>query len=453
MQLRNIPSVESVIKTPELDALSLEYPREWIIDVIREKISDNREDVLVGKDVKDAQAISREVEKHIQKLIVSKPKEVINATGVIIHTNLGRAPLSSASVKAAVNCAAGYSDLELDLETGKRGGRLGTIKSLLTQLTGAEDALVVNNNAAALLLALSALCIGKEVIVPRSEAIEIGGGFRIPDVLVQSGAKLVDIGTTNRTYIQDYKNAITEDTGAFLKAHSSNFVISGFIHEVAVSELSALGREFEVPVMHDVGSGAFIDTRKYGLAYEPTPQSSVSEGADLVFFSGDKLLGGPQAGIIVGKSKYISILERHPMMRAIRMDKINLAALSATLGHYVKNEAESEIPVWRMISADQEVLLNRLNIWKDINHDNLEIIPSESAIGGGSLPGETIPTHVLRINTDKMSLNAMQIQTRLRQCDVPIIVRIEDEDVIIDPRTVLPENDGHISLALKSIIN
>ena len=453
MQLRNIPSVESVIKTPELDALSLEYPREWIIDVIREKISNNREDVLVGKDVKDAQAISREVEKHIQKLIESKPKEVINATGVIIHTNLGRAPLSSASVKAAVNCAAGYSDLELDLETGKRGGRLGTIKSLLTQLTGAEDALVVNNNAAALLLALSALCIGKEVIVPRSEAIEIGGGFRIPDVLVQSGAKLVDIGTTNRTYIQDYQNAITEDTGAFLKAHSSNFVISGFIHEVAVSELSALGREFEVPVMHDVGSGAFIDTRKYGLAYEPTPQSSVSEGAALVFFSGDKLLGGPQAGIIVGKAKYISILERHPMMRAIRMDKINLAALSATLGHYVKNEAESEIPVWRMISADQEVLLNRLNIWKDINHDNLEIIPSESAIGGGSLPGETIPTHVLRINTDKMSLNAMQIQSRLRQCHVPIIVRIEDEDVIIDPRTVLPENDGHISLALKSIIN
>ena len=300
---------------------------------------------------------------------------------------------------------------------------------------------------------MSALCIGKEVIVPRSEAIEIGGGFRIPDVLVQSGAKLVDIGTTIRTYIQDYQNAITEDTGAFLKAHSSNFVISGFIHEVAVSELSALGREFEVPVMHDVGSGAFIDTRKYGLAYEPTPQSSVSEGADLVFFSGDKLLGGPQAGIIVGKAKYISILERHPMMRAIRMDKINLAALSATLGHYVKNEAESEIPVWRMISADQEVLLNRLNIWKDINHDNLEIIPSESAIGGGSLPGETIPTHVLRINTDKMSLNAMQIQSRLRQCHVPIIVRIEDEDVIIDPRTVLPENDGHISLALKSIIN
>lgn len=453
MQLRNIPSVESVINTPVLEVLTSKYPREWIVDVIRAKISDNRQEVLNGKNVKDAETISVEVAQHIEHVTAEKPRGVINGTGVIIHTNLGRAPLSEASVKAATGCALGYSDLELDLTTGKRGGRLGSIKSLLTQLTGAEDALVVNNNAAALLLALSALCLGKEVIVPRSEAIEIGGGFRIPDVLTQSGAKLVDIGTTNRTYIQDYKNAITEDTGGFLKAHSSNFVISGFIHEVSVYDLARLGHQMDIPVMHDVGSGAFIDTRKYGLAYEPTPQSSIDSGADLVFFSGDKLLGGPQAGIIIGKSKYISILEKHPMMRAIRLDKMNLAALSATLSHYIKGESETEIPVWRMISANTESLLNRLNPWKDLSTEVFEIVASESAIGGGSLPGETIPTLVLKINTQKTILNAMQIQTKLREFDIPIIVRIENDDVMIDPRTILPENDGHILMALNQIFN
>ncbi|MFL2644479.1 MAG: L-seryl-tRNA(Sec) selenium transferase [Dehalococcoidia bacterium] len=453
MQLRNIPSVEAVIRTPGLDAVITAYPREWVIDVIRETIAKNRQDVLAGEEVKDAQTISIEVENHIQKVIAPKPREVINATGVIIHTNLGRAPLSKDSIQAAMNCGSGYSDLELDLQTGKRGGRLGSIKSLLTQLTGAEDAVVVNNNAAALLLALSALCLGREVIVPRSEAIEIGGGFRIPDVLSQSGAKLVDIGTTNRTYIQDYRNAITEDTGAFLKAHSSNFVISGFIHEVGVSELSSLGQELDIPVMHDVGSGAFMDTRRYGLAYEPTPQSSVSEGADLVFFSGDKLLGGPQAGIIVGKAKYISILERHPMMRAIRMDKLNLAALGATLAHYIKNEAESKIPVWQMISATNESLMKRIKAWEEISPDYMEIFPSESAIGGGSLPGETIPTVALKINAHSMQMNAMKIQSLLREFDHPIVARIENDDVIIDPRTILPESDGHITLALQRIFN
>ena len=453
MQLRKIPSVESVMNTAVLHDLATKYPREWIVDVIREKIANNRQDVLSGEDVKDALAISIDVELHIHSLLAPKPRNVINGTGVIIHTNLGRAPLSDDSMQAAIKCAAGYSDLELDLHTGKRGGRLGTIKALLTQLTGAEDAVVVNNNAAALLLALSALCVGKEVIVPRSEAIEIGGGFRIPDVLTQSGAKLVDVGTTNRTYIQDYRRAVSEETGGFLKAHSSNFVIKGFIHEVTVSELSELGSELDIPVMHDVGSGALIDTRLYGLSYEPTPQSSISEGSDLVFFSGDKLLGGPQAGIIVGKSKYVSILEKHPMMRAIRMDKMNLAALSATLAHYIKNEHESKIPVWRMISASLDSLRARIKVWEEISNESLEAISTDSAIGGGSLPGETIPTYALKVKTSQTAYSALEILSKLRHSQIPIIARIEEEDVLIDPRTVLPEDDGHICMALKGILN
>ena len=277
------------------------------------------------------------------------PRQVINATGVIIHTNLGRAPLSPAAIEAMTQAARGYTDLEMDLSTGRRGSRQAHLQSLLQQVTGAEEALAVNNNASAILLGLSALSVGKEVIVSRAEAVELGGGFRIPEVLKQSGAKLIDVGTTNRTYLRDYEDAITENTAALLKVHTSNFRVEGFTSEVEPSELVALSKEKGIPVLHDVGSGALLPTEAYGLAHEPTPQESIAAGVGLVFFSGDKLLGGPQSGMVVGTSELVRRLERHPLARAIRIDKMSLAGLTATLLHYLKQEAESEIPIWRMI--------------------------------------------------------------------------------------------------------
>ncbi|HCG91412.1 MAG TPA: L-seryl-tRNA(Sec) selenium transferase [Dehalococcoidia bacterium] len=452
MEYRNIPSVEAVINTDSLKELSGEYPREWLVDITRLQISNNRIGIKEGHPVKNAEIISMEVVDYVKNIMSVKPRDVINASGVIIHTNLGRAPLSEDSITSAMKCSEGYSDLEFDLESGKRGARLASVKSLLTQLTQAEDAVVVNNNAAALLLALSALCTGKEVIVPRSEAIEIGGGFRIPDVLSQSGATLVDIGTTNRTYISDYERAISDNTGAFLKAHSSNFVITGFTHEVSTKELSIIGKKHGIPVMHDVGSGAFLDTSVYGLTHEPTPQESIADGADLVFFSGDKLLGGPQSGIIIGKKAYISVLERHPMMRAIRMDKMNLAALSTTLGHYLKNEALTKIPVWKMISTTNSELMQRLQAIIQQCQTGVSIQESESAIGGGSLPGETIPTKVLSIDCSLLGVSAEKMQSDFRKLRIPIVVRIENEKVIIDPRTISPADDEYVKLALQSVL-
>ena len=294
--------------------------------------------------------------QRIEDTVRAEPRRVINATGVIIHTNLGRAPLSRAAILAAEEAAQGYSNLEFDLESGTRGSRQARVQALLRQLTGAEAALVVNNNASAVLLGLSALAVGREVVVSRAEAVEIGGGFRVPDVLRQSGCVLVDVGTTNRTYVRDYEEAATDNTAAFLKVHASNFRVEGFTAEVTTGELAALGDRLGVATLHDVGSGSLLSTAKYGLAHEPTPQESIQAGMGLVFFSGDKLLGGPQAGIVAGKGELVGRLARHPLARAVRIDKLSLASLTATLVHYLKGEAEREIPVWRMISTPMDVV-------------------------------------------------------------------------------------------------
>ena len=312
----------------------------------------------------------------------------------------------------------------------------GALPDLLCQLTGAEAALVVNNNASAVLLGLAAVAYGKEVIVSRGEAVEIGGGFRIPDVLRQSGATLVEVGTTNKTYVRDYEAAITENTGAILSVHASNFRVVGFTHAPALGELVELGERSGVPVLHDLGSGCLLDTSRFGLAHEPMPQESIGDGASLAFFSGDKLLGGPQAGIIVGKSEFVDIVSRHPLARAVRIDKGSLAALNATLLHYLKDEAIPKIPIWEMISRSREFLAQRAESWRLAIDGPTSVVSGESTVGGGSLPGETMPTSLLSIDATEMPGGANALAANLRRSTPPIIGRIDAERVLLDPRTV-----------------
>ena len=322
------------------------------------------------------------------------------------------------------------------------------MQRLLCQLTGAEAALVVNNNASALLIGLSAVAPGREVIVSRGEAIEIGGGFRIPDVMRQSGGTLVEVGTTNRTYVRDFEAAITESTGAILSAHASNFKVIGFTHAPTTEELAELGRRRGVPVLHDLGSGCLLDTTRFGLAREPMPQESVSAGVSLSFFSGDKLLGGPQAGIIVGDGGLVGMASRHPLARAMRIDKLSLASLSATLVHYVKGEAVAEIPTWRMIAEPVEALRERAAGWAASLGEGASVVGGQSAIGGGSLPGETLPTSLLRLDSG----DATGLASRLRRGSPPVVARIEDDAVVLDPRTVLHEQDDALLAVVRDCL-
>ena len=451
MQFRNLPSVDSVLANQDVAVAAQSFDRDWVVDLVREELAVAREQIKNGGDSPDAGHVAMSVCQRIEDTMRAEPRHVINATGVVIHTNLGRAPLSRAAIEAATQAAQGYSNLELDVSTGRRGSRQAQIQSLLRQITGAEAALAVNNNASAMLLGLSALASGKEVIVSRSEAVEIGGGFRVPDVLRQSGSVLVDVGTTNRTYVRDYDEAITENTGAFLKVHASNFRVEGFTASVETSDLVELGARQGIPVLHDVGSGSLLLTETYGMAHEPTPQESIKDGAGLVFFSGDKLLGGPQAGIVVGKKDLVDRLARHPLARAVRIDKLSLASLTATLVHYLRGEAEQEIPVWRMISTPEQELKARAQGWQSELGGLTTVEANRSAVGGGSLPGETLPTWVLSL--DCQDTGPENVMRRLRESDPPVIARIEDDRVLLDPRTVLPEEDGSLLQALRSAMN
>ncbi len=453
MQFRDLPSVDSVLSQAPLVQLLSAYRRDWVVHHVRQQLDLARVRVRHGEGAPTPIEVAEEVRHSIEVLTQPAPRPVINATGVIIHTNLGRAPLSHAATEAAVLAARGYSDLELDLRTGRRGSRQAHLQSLLQQLTGAEAALVVNNNASAVLLGLSALAAGKEVIVSRGEAVEIGGGFRIPDVLRQSGATLVDVGTTNRTYARDYEEAVTDNTGAFLKAHASNFRVEGFTAAVGPAELVALGEKRGIPVLHDVGSGCLLSTERYGLAHEPTPQESIADGVGLVFFSGDKLLGGPQAGIVVGRKEQVQRLERHPLARAFRIDKLSLASLTATLIHYLRQEAEQEIPIWRMISAAPEAIKERAKGWQATLEAPAAVIPSQSAIGGGSLPGETLPSWALALSCAGHAGGPEGVMEQLRRCDPPVIARIEEDRVLLDPRTVLVEEEGALLEGLRSVLH
>ena len=436
-QLRSLPSVDKVLADPGIQDLIASCSREAVLGLVRGHLEAIRLDIAGGSTAPSLGQIVEAVQATASDLWRPWPRPLINATGVIVHTNLGRAPLSDEAIQVMMEAAVGYSDLEMDVREGKRGSRQSHVGKLLRQLTQAEGAYVVNNNASAVLLGLAALASGREVIVSRGEAIEIGGGFRIPDVLLQSGANLVEVGTTNKTYLSDYERAMTENTGAFLKVHASNFRITGFTHSTGVEELVDLGNRHKIPVLHDLGSGCLLDTAHYGLSHEPTPQESVRAGAGLTFFSGDKLLGGPQCGIVVGKKEFVDRLAKHPLARAMRIDKLSLAALSATLLHYVKGEAVEKIPVWRMIAASEGKLRERAQGWRAEIEGKCDVVKTESAVGGGSLPGETLPTWGLALDATGVVGGAQELAARLRRGAPPVVGRIEGEQVILDPRTVL----------------
>ena len=447
---RSLPSVDRLLAHPDIGRLLQDYSREAVLSLVRHGLDQARSSISNGAVAPSIDQIVEGLVAQAQDLWTPSPGPVINATGVILHTNLGRAPLSNEAVEAMRQAALTYTDLELDLEDGKRGSRQFQVQQLLCQLTGAEAALVVNNNAAAVLLGLVALAEGREVVVSRGEAVEIGGGFRVPDVLRQSGATLVEVGTTNRTYARDYSAVVNDNTATFLRVHPSNFQVTGFTHAATTPELAELGRLHGTPVLYDLGSGCLLDTERFGLSHEPTPQEAVAEGADLVFFSGDKLLGGPQAGIVVGKEDLVQRLARHPLARAVRIDKMSLAALSATLLHYIKGNVLGAVPIWRMISSTVEVLDLRAEAWRAQLGDDVVVVEGESTVGGGSLPGETLPTRLVALPSGHVD----QLALALRRQDPPVIGRIEGGSLHLDPRTVLPGQDEaliHAVLAARSL--
>lgn len=434
ISLRDLPSVEGLLHSAGklIDA----YGRPLTLDAIRLTLDETRthfkldpESALPSIDVILAQA-----ESHLSAWTQPNLVPVINATGVILHTNLGRAPLSNAALRAMDEASRNYSNLEYDLAKGQRGSRLVHAESVLKKLIGAEAAIVVNNNASAVLLVLSTLANKKRVVISRTQLVEIGGGFRLPDVMKQSGAKLIEVGTTNKVRLSDYEEALEEPAALVMRAHRSNFKIIGFTEEPALNEIVEIAHKANVPVMDDLGSGALLDTAHYGLAHEPTVQESLAAGVDLVCFSGDKLLGGPQAGIILGTKVLIDKIRKHPLARAVRADKTCLAGITATLIHYLKDETEREIPIWRMMSLTLEQVKVRAEAWQNSLGQG-EVVQSESTVGGGSLPEEAIATYVLSLNVkspDKFS-------KKLRGGNPPIIARTENDKILLDPRTVLDD--------------
>ena len=452
-RLRRLPSVDKLLT--EADGLIEQEGRERVTNALRQSLDAAREAIRAGGDLPSSQEIIAATRASLQSSIVNRQSSIINATGVIIHTNLGRAPLSIAAQEAMLVVARDYTPLEFDLQTGERGRRGEAIERLLCDLTGAEAALVVNNCAAATVLMLAATSAGKGVVVSRGQLVEIGGGFRVPEIMAQSGATLIEVGTTNRTKPADYQRAIEaapESIGALLRVHSSNFKMVGFTEAVGIDELVQLAQQFTIqnskfliPVLDDLGSGALIDTSQFGLSREPMPQDSVKAGASIIAFSGDKLLGGPQAGLMVGKREWIERCRRHPLARAFRADKFTLAALGATLMHYARGEAQHEVPVIRMMAMRKEEIAARaervrleIGDWLNAQGLRAELVDGESTVGGGSLPGETLPTTLIALTSvGATGRSPLQMQTMLRSAGV--IARINDDRVLLDLRTVLDD--------------
>ena len=441
--LRHLPGVDSVLSDSRIEELIRQHTREPVIAIVRDVIARQRIAARSGEPVAPLNQIVDLVIGEVAQELRPRLRGIINGSGVIIQTNLGRAPISEEAARAMSRIATNYSNLEYDLELGERGSRATHLEPLLCTLTGAEAAIAVNNNAAALLLALAAVAAGREVVISRGQLVEIGGGFRIPDVMLQSGARLIEVGTTNRTYVRDYVDAMRESTGALLRVHASNFRVIGFTHEVSLKEMVNIARTRDLSVIDDLGSGTLIDTAQFGLAHESTVQESVATGADIVCFSGDKLLGGPQAGILVGRKSAIDRLRKHPLARAVRLDKASIAGLEVTLGHFHRGEATTKIPIWQMIAMPVSQIERRAQSWcealRSAGH-RVSVETSESAIGGGSLPGETLPTRVLAVESGAHRASAFA--RILRQADPPLVSRIERDRVLIDPRTVFPHQDS-----------
>jgi L-seryl-tRNA(Ser) seleniumtransferase len=453
--IRDIPSIEQLRQRASLRALEERYGRESIVRALRSEAEAMRQRLAEGTAPADiAAAIEAAIPARVLSDSAPSLVPVINATGVIIHTNLGRAPLSEAAIARVAEVAAGYSNLEYDLGKGSRGHRDQHAERLLCQVTGAEAAVVVNNNAAATLLVLAALAAGREVLISRGELIEIGGSFRVPDVMAQSGARLREVGTTNRTRLSDYSAAISDKTVIILRVHPSNFRIEGFTERPSINELVALAHRFNVPVVEDLGSGYLgFAGNTQALREEPNVITSIAAGADLVLFSGDKLLGGPQSGIIVGKTHLVSAVRRHPLMRAFRVDKMTCAALEATLGEIAAGRTLASIPVAVMIGLSPESIDRRAQALVGRLESagiRAAIIDGFSTIGGGSAPGSTLPTRLVSIDSGRQS--PVAVEEALRHCSPPIIARIEHDSVVLDLRTVAAGQDDLLASLLVSAL-
>lgn len=448
-ELRQIPSVDQLIKTKPITDCISEFGRPLTLKAIRTVLEEVRLRYSEGDSIPADEDLLIGVIDKLASWTAPTLQPVINATGVILHTNLGRAPISSSALQAIQAAASGYSSLEYQLDKGRRGSRTIHAESFFKQLTGAEGVLVVNNNASAVLLILSVMATRRKVVIARSQLVEIGGGFRIPDVMKQSGAKLFEIGTTNRVHLYDYERAIQEESiRMVMRAHRSNFQIIGFTSEPTLEEIVTISHQAGVPVVDDLGSGSLIDTAEFGLGHEPMVQESLEAGVDLVCFSGDKLLGGPQAGIILGKLELINKLKKHPLARAIRADKLCLAALSATMLHYLKSEALTEIPVWSMISEPLEQIKSKAGRWIEFLGQG-DVVEGKSTVGGGSLPGETLPTWLIAFSVRHPN----KVLSSLREAQPPIIARLEEDRLVLDPRTVLANQEEQLLFNLQMILS
>jgi len=445
--LRGLPNINDIMRILEGRGAGRQTPREIVRAACRESVENLRRSILRQKGSAEkirlpmAEEIADLVEKRIEALHAPRLKRVINATGVILHTNLGRAPLCPEARERLLAVAAGYSNLEYDLSRGERGKRYDAVRELFCLLAGVEDALVVNNNAAAVLLALNALAEGREVIVSRGELVEIGGEFRIPEIMEKSGARLREVGTTNRTRLADYERAITPETGLILKVHSSNFKMTGFTEEASLEELVALGKKHALPVMYDVGSGCFIDLSEHGLPAEPVVRAVAATGVDVPTFSGDKMLGGPQAGIILGRRDLLAAIQRNPLNRALRIDKLTLAALEATLRVYLNpREAVNRLRILKALTESLDDVTRRAGKLKRLlkralpDSFSLALRPGASMVGGGALPGMEIPT--MMVGVRMAGCSAGRLEERLRRLDLPIIVRVAENELLLDLRTV-----------------
>jgi len=449
MTLRSLPSVEELLQTQTAAELIARFGRPLTLTGIRETLDKIRARFSSGEitALPLHDLILAQTDSLLSLWIKPTLIPVVNATGVVLHTNLGRAPMSAATLRAMDAVSRGYSTLEYDLEKGLRGSRLIHAQSVLQKLTGTESAMIVNNNASAVLLVLSALANKKRVIISRSQLVEIGGGFRIPDVMKQSGAKLVEVGTTNKVHLRDYEEALQVKSSLVMRVHPSNFKVIGFTEEPELKDIVELAHKAGVFVVDDLGSGALMDTAKYGLAHEPTVQESLAAGVDVICFSGDKLMGGPQAGIIIGRKDLIEKIKKHPLARAVRADKACLAGVTATLLHYLKDEAEREIPILRMMSLTPKQVKGRAEAWAEELGQG-QVAEGESTVGGGSLPGESFPTFLLSLSVKSPD----KFLKRLRTQNPPIIARTSNDKVLLDPRTVLPEQEGALLVGLKNAL-
>ncbi len=450
-KLRQIPSIEEILQSEKLQKYISLLSRPFVTQISRKIVDELRKQIKIKRLSFSKEEIITKISEELENLVSASLRPVINGTGVIIHTNLGRAPIGENVLKHITDVSKNYSTLEYDLVKGKRGERTVFLEKLLIELSGAEGALIVNNNAGAVLLILSGLAKGKEVIISRGELVQIGGGFRIPDILNESGAIMKEVGTTNQTSISDYQRAINKNTKILLKVHKSNFWMSGFVEDVSIEKLIPLGKKYRLITVEDLGSGAMTYTENYGLGHEPRISETICSGTDLVCFSGDKLLGGPQSGVIVGKKKYIDLLRKHPLYRALRVDKMVIAGLEQIILSYLKKE-EEKIPIWRLISTPLDGLRNRgEDISKRLKDFGISVSLKEgrSTVGGGSLPGETLPTVVLSLESQ---IPPERLAERFRSLDYPVIGRVEKNRFVLDLRTIFPEQDEIVIEGIKKVL-